>query len=743
MSLLSLPDQTIPENEKSKEWHIDHAISYATYSITDNYNDQRREMLKLYRAYNAELSDDEQKLTKNITCPHGSYLGIPYVVYPLIQSKIEQFVGEFIQRPVRRKAYVVDKKSKNKKFDEKLKMLSEQVMREILEKSKQNLGFTPETDNPQMQIPEDVEAFFEKDFKPAAEEIADSIINIFLDVRKEKQKLKQLFVDYCITDRAHVVFNKKFGFTSMRKIHPLDADYDIDPYKVVQENHDYFFENYYLTENEIYNTFPELSQPDKEKIKVAFAAISDTDSTTYESQELGNSQKYNGWFETSNKVHRLRIISAMWKSRKRISIKINENKKGREFYKKLSDTDKTRESDKIEHIDGEMPRHVIMVGPYVVLSWGVMDKRYSHIDDPFTCELPVLSIVRDNTVGTSLIKSIAAKLFQLQEMASEVLFEIRLALKSAGDSRVLTYDTAQTPKEWTKSGYENGLNMVMHHMKKDKLFLYNSKQKGANQNSKPFDSLDLSQKGGIQDLFNGLAIIEDLASKFAGMSPEREGEIGQYQTATGVDKAIRGSTARTEVIFTPFDEFIQALLEKVILAAKYDYEKGEVIHYIFGEMKTKFLMLIEDFFLADFGIYLSDARKDKEAADRIDRAAELALSNSNTPEMVMGLIEVFEGESAVEKKAVFQRMLNSMAKMQAEQQEAASEAQQAEIQADTQDKDKNRKVQYAGHEKDIDVAEIYVQGKGVSDVLKSTSAERIKAAELSEKRRENKQGNKN
>jgi hypothetical protein len=737
MSFLSLPDQTIAENKKTKEWHIDHAISYATYSITDNYNDQRQEMLKLFRAYNAELSDEEAKLAKAITCPHGTYLGIPYTVYPLIQSKIEQIVGEFIQRPLRRKAYVTDKKSKNKKFDEKLKMLSEQIMREITEKQKDNLGFTPDTQNPDMEIPEDVEEFFEKDFKPAAEEIADSILNIFLDVRKEKHKFKQLFTDYGITDRAHVVFDKEHGFTTIRKVHPLDCDYDINPYKVVQDNHDYFFENYYLTENEIYNTFPELTRSDKEKIKEAFTAISDTDSTTYESQELGNSSKYNGWFQTSNKVHRLRLINAMWKSRKRISIKVNKNKEDREFYKKVDSNYEERKNDKLEHIDGEMPRHVIMLGPYVALSWGLMDKRYSHIDDPYSCQLPVLSIVRDNTVGTSLIKSVAAKLYQLQQMASEVLFEIRLALKSAGDSRVLVYDAAQTPKEFSKGAYESGLNRVMHHIKKDKLMIINSKQKGMNSSFNQFTSLDLSQKGGIQDLFNGLAIIEDLASKFVGISPEREGEIGQYQTATGVDKAIRGSAARTEVLFTPFDEFIQALLEKVILKAKHDYEKGEVIHYIFGEMKTKFLVLMEDFFLADFGIYLSDARKDKEAADRIDRAAEMALSNSNTPEMVMGLIEVFEGESAVEKKQVFKRMLDSMNEMRQEQEKAASEQAQAQLQADAQNKDKDRDVQYAGHEKDEKVAKIYVQGKGMDRALDNKSKELIKSAELAEKRNEN------
>jgi len=728
MSLLSLPDQTIPETQKTKEWHASHAIQYATYSITDNYNDQRREILKLYRGYNAELSDEEQKLVKAITCPHGTYLGIDYIVYPLIQSKIEQIVGEFMSRPLRRKAYVIDKKSKNAKFEDKLKMMSEQLMREISEKVGGELGFTPETESPDMVIPENID---EHDFKSVAEEVADGLITLFLDVRKEKSKLPQMFTDYCISDRAHVVLDKKYGFTTGRKVHPLDCDYDIDPYKVIQNDHDYWFENYYLTENEVYNTYPNISAKDKEFIKIAFSAIENTDSTTYESQELGNSQKYNGWFQTSNKVHRMRIVFAMWKSRKKVSIKVSKDDYDKDHFKKLPEDYKERKNDQIESIDGEMPRFVIMLGPEVILDWGLMDKRYSYIDDPFRCNLPVVSIIRDNTVGTSLIKSVAAKLYQLQQMASEVLFEIRLALKSAGDSRVLVYDSAQTPKEFSKGGYESGLNKVMHHIKKDKMMIINSKQKGStNASFNQFTSLDLSQKGGVQDLFNGLAIIEDLASKFIGLPPEREGQVGQYQTATGTDKAIRGSAARTEVTFTPFDDFVQALLEKVILKAKQDYEKGEVIHYIFGEFKTKFLKVFDEFFLSDIGMYLSDARKDKEAADTIDRAAEMALSNANTPELIMGLIEVFEGESASQKKAVFQKLLDSMDKMRQEQQAAAEKAQQAELQAEAQDKDQDRGVQLKAQDKDRDVAKIYVQGKGLSDVLKSTSAERIAAAKL-------------
>jgi hypothetical protein len=270
----------------------------------------------------------------------------------------------------------------------------------------------------------------------------------------------------------------------------------------------------------------------------------------------------------------------------------------------------------------------------------------------------------------------------------------------------------------------------MHHIKKDKLMIINSKQKGTSASFNQFTSLDLSQKGAVQDLFNGLAIIEDLASKFVGISPEREGEIHQNQTATGTDKAIRGSFARTEVIYTPFDEFIQALLEKVILKAKQDYEKGEVIHYVFGEFKTRFLTVFDEFFASDIGMYLSDARKDKEASERIDRAAEMSLSNATAPEIIMGLIEVFEGESAVEKKAVFQKMLTSMDKLRQEQAKAQQEAMQAEMAREKEKDDLELLKSREGNVTEKEVAEIYVRGKGMADTLKSTSAERIAAAKI-------------
>jgi len=163
---------------------------------------------------------------------------------------------------------------------------------------------------------------------------------------------------------------------------------------------------------------------------------------------------------------------------------------------------------------------------------------------------------------------------------------------------------------------------------------------------------------------------------------------------------------------------------------KFDYEEGEVLQYVVGEFKTKFLKLFKEFFLADMGIYLGDARKDQEMSDIIDRAAEVALGNSSAPEMALGLIEVFEGDSANEKKAVFQRMVNSMAKLREEQAKADAEQAQAAMEAEAKSKEDDRTLTRDGYQKDKDVAYIYKDGKAQDGLQKNQSQERQTAAKL-------------
>lgn len=738
MSLFSFPDQTIPESKKDKDWHAEHAKSFVDYTTSNTYyRGQRQQMLKYYRAYLADLSEKEQKLIRTITCPYGHDLGMEFIVYPLVEMKVEQLVGEFMQRPLKRKVYVKNKKGKNAKLEKKSSMIAESFMRQMAKDMEKSLGFEPKTQNPDVELPQEIQEQEEMEVKVIAEEVGQDLLDYFLDVRREGEKFKDVIRDYFICDRGHFTLDEENGHPTIRGVHPLNCEHDLDPYKNIQDDHMYFYESYMMTEDQIYNNHT-LTREEKEQLNSLFSSIRG-DSTTddqYDTNTISTSINYDGWIDNSSDIARLRCVKLIWKSRRKIKFRVSINQKtGKEILKRLPDNYKKRKNDKIKQIEVEDPRFVLMAGPELVLEYGRMDERYSHMDSPKTCKLPVVSLVRQNKVGSSKIRSVAAKLYQLQMFASEILYEFRLAVKRSG-GRVLVYDTAQTPKQFNKGSHDSALNQVMHHVKKDQMLFINSKDKAAQRAASfnQFTSLDLSNKGQLQDLLGALAFIEDLADKFTGLSPERQGQVGQYQTATGVDSAVRGSTARTEVFFTPFDEFVVSTLEKVLMKAKKTYQKGEVIDYVLGDFKSKFLVLFDEFFDADLGLYIADSRKEAERARKIDEAAQLALANPTGPEMVMGLIEIFEGETASEKKAVFANILKSLEKVKEQNREAEAEQNRLAQEALAKKEEDDRNLTREGHQKDIDVALIYANNKADDTREKNASAERIKAAELASQR---------
>ena len=740
MSLYKFPDQTIPESQKDEEWYLSHTINFLEVTSIDDFNSQKKLISKYYRAYLGQLNEEEEKLTKVVTCPKGVDLGQDYIVYPLIRQKIEQIIGDYMLRPLKKKIYVIDKNSKSKKLDEKFGMLAEEIMREIKEDLKNEMGFEPDTENPEMELPQDVDDFFETDFRTAAESTGQALVDFLLNSKKNKDRISHILADYFIADRCHLSIDIEKNHVMLRGVHPLDALTDLDPYKDVQDDHDFFFESYWLTENEIYNKF-DLTKEKRKEIKDLFSQLTaNTDNgteTTYK-DELKHNYTQGSWYQSDNNVGRIRVTYARWKSKKIIRVKVSESKNlGKTFYKKLPKDYKEKQKDVIERIEADVPRYVISVGDKTTLDFGIDEYRITSLDQPLECKLDVVSLVRENYTGTSQIKSIAANLYQLQNMASEILFELRYALKKAGNDRVLVYDVAQTPKDLNNGSIKNALQRVNHHIKSDQIMYINSKDKGSKNSFNQFTSLDISQTKGIKILIEGLAIIEDLADKFSGIPKERGGDIPQYQTATATEGALRGSTARNEVFMKPLDNFVSAVLERMLAKAKLHYEENEVIQYVIGDMKTKFLKLYKDFFFSDLGMYFSDAGRDLKLQQMIDSAAQMSMQSANTPEVILGLIDVMEGETGSEKKKLFQNMLDKMEEVRQENMKAEQENTQAKIQADKESKAEDSKLKREGFENNIDVAEIYAANKSFGDNLKASTAERIKAAELTVKQEEN------
>ena len=183
----------------------------------------------------------------------------------MIESNIEQLIGDYRNRPLKRKCLVNNEKAVIKKLDTKVTMLSEQIVRELNAELESELGFTPETEKPEMQIPDNVEEFFQKDYRTLSEEVGEDILYQTLVVKKDKEKVYDALRHYLTGGHVWAMTVERDGHPSIFVPHPLEVTTDIDIHESVQKNIQYFAWDRFMSINEIFNLF-DLSEEDKNTI---------------------------------------------------------------------------------------------------------------------------------------------------------------------------------------------------------------------------------------------------------------------------------------------------------------------------------------------------------------------------------------------------------------------------------------------------------------------------------------------
>jgi len=733
-----LPEQRLPETKWTKDYYKEHAQLMVSYLSNRGFESRHIEKTKYVKAYLCELTPEEEKVSKKTTAQYGFDMGIEYEVYPLIETMVDQLVGDYLSRPLKRKLYAINKDAINKKLDTKNNYITEEITRELNADLKKELGFELETEHPEIDLPDNIEEFFSKSFKTKEEEEGDDIITQFLKVDKNEAKLKALLYDYLLTEEAHAYIDDKDGRPTLVRSKFNHTYVDLDPDKEVQDDVNLFALSQPFTKNEILNRF-ELSKKDKDKVDDIFRDMKEgklNDADILQNDEYATTDSglsYRGWFDVSNKRDRLRAVVMTWRSRKDMRYLVHVNKiTGKEEWKLLPKDYKPRKRDNIKKTSVEVIRYVKMLGPEIILDYGIDKNRLSPVDNKKKTNITAVSLVGKNVYSSKSIRSVAAKLYKLQKFASDILYQLKLASKN-DMGRVAIYDSAQIPKQFLSSHGKNALNRVMYHMKKDRMMIINSKDKASRHAFNQFTSVDMSNRGQTQDLVNTLLLIEDLARTITGIPKERQGDVSPYQTATGVNRAILASNARTEVDYYPFDMFVSEILNKVLMRSKATYKEGEVYNLIFGDMQSKFFKISNEYLNTDLGIYMGDSAKEQKSKDIIDRGAEVLFGNAQEPELIKNLIEVLDAEFASESKAILEKGVKALNLIQEKNQKAAQEAQQAEQELKKAEAQEKSTLERERLKNNLDVAAIYANQKTFGDTLKAESAENMKSAELSVK----------
>jgi hypothetical protein len=639
-------------------------------------------------------------------------------------------VGEFMTRGLKRKTYVINKRAQTKKLNDMFDMICEDILREANKDLEPALGFDPETESPDKELPPNIEEFFEQGYKTISEQTSDTILNQVLVVKKEMDKVKDLYLQFLLYDECIGYIEEKNGQPSIRACNIFETEIDYNSDEEIQSNPQYVIFNKVLGYNEVINNF-NLTKEEEAQLQSYLTINQRTAIDESIHDGSGFDGNYSSWISGDKNDLRIRCVEMHWISQTKITVKVSKNKKtGKDIYKNIPDDYKKKAGDNVKSIWVQQKRKCIMAGPDLVLEYGIDHERYSRIDNPIEDSLSVVAIRRNNNLNSTQIRSAATKLLQLQDFASECLFELRLAMRR-NNGRVLVYDAAQVPKQFLKSGgYQNAINRVMHHAKKDQFLIINSMDKQARYAFNQFTSLDMSTKGLMQDLFNVLALIEELAAKFLGITPQQTGDIAQYESATGTERAVAQGTARQQVYIKPFESFIKYVLDKVLIKGKYCYEENEVTQYIFGDLKTKFFTVYPEYFQEDVGVYIADNFAEQKKKSVVDMAAQKALSNAATPDLILSLIETLNADTAGESEAIFKRAVKSMNALKAQEQQAQAEAQQAQIQSAEAIATEKNTLEREKLQNNLDVAKIYADNKTQTDAMKNEAENTRKLADI-------------
>jgi hypothetical protein len=228
-----------------------------------------------------------------------------------------------------------------------------------------------------------------------------------------------------------------------------------------------------------------------------------------------------------------------------------------------------------------------------------------------------------------------------------------------------------------------------------------------------------------------------------GITPQRLGQqIGQTDTAKGIEQAVAGSYAQTETYFMQHSDYLMPRVHQMRtdLAQYYHSKKPSVrLQYMSSaDEKVNFEINGTDLLLRDLNIYCTTKANHRNI---LEQMKQLAMSNNTAGASIYDLGNIMQTESigeltnslkSIEKKTNAQRQEQMQHEQQMQEQEMQTRLQEKQMQLDhdMQEAEKDRR-------KDILVAEIKSAGYGaMQDINQNMQSDYMDALDRIQKTNE-------
>ena len=699
----SMPSMVVAEKEKTQEWcrQVLNAITSYMGAEGGTYHSTRAKDIRNYQIYNGVLSQGDYSY---ITEQYGLTYPARLVNYPIIAPKIDLLIGEELRRPIDMKVTTVNKAAVIRKHDHKVGLMMKSLLQDFHAEMQEEMNIDVLAEGQGMPIPEDIETYMKYNYREMIEETAQDGLEYVTNRYNIKDVFKEGFRDLLITGKEFYKVNIQNGDPYARRIDPRNIVFDDSFHSDYLDDASWVGEERWLSINEINDEY-------KDSLTTDDLLELDKMRNLYLGGDLAN---YNSSFEWVDVAHgreaRIRVVSCEWKSLRAIKFKLSDNKydPSRPFRKMVKDTYRKRKGETVETKWVDDVWEATLIGGKILVNARRRDNQVRSIDDPGKTPLSYVGCIKGNTTGATA--SLVDLLDNIQMLYNIVVYQIELAMARSGGKAVV-YDVSQLP---TNVGMD--IQQVLYHLKTDGIIPINSKDEGNQMSSfNQFQQIDFTLSQSVQQLINLKVMLEDMAGQISGVTKQREGAVGQYEYVGNVQRSVVQSATITESWFYSHGEAKQRVLERLCNLMKIAWAGGKKAGMILGDGAYKFLNVMPDIALQDFGLYVGDSGKDDSMKQVVQQLAQSALQAGSID--MLGVIKVLRSDTMTEAEKVLEQAMSEMQKQQQESmkeqiqaQQAAAEAEQAKFQAEAQLKqmDNEAKLQVAqiNAESKLEVAKI-------------------------------------
>jgi len=530
------------------------------------------------------------------------------------------------------------------------------------------------------------------------EETAQDGLEYLVNRYNYKDLFKEGFRDLLVTGKEFFKVDILDRDPQVRRIDPRAIVYDIGVNSDYLDDASWIGEERWLSLNEIIDEYrDELTEEDVNIIAEM--------SRIYSHDQLANYNSNIDWINMyEDSENRIRVISCEWKSVRALKFKISENKydPSRPFKKLVADDYKPRKNETVETRYVDDIWEATKIGGRVLVRAQRRPNQVRSVDDAGSTGLSYIGVVRNNTTGRSL--SMVDLLKNVQMLYNIVMYHIELAMARSGGKAVV-YDTSQLP---TNLGMD--MQTVLYHLKTDGIIPINSKEEGGQMaNFNQFQQIDFTLSQSVQQLINLKLMLEQTAGNISGVSPQREGAVGQYEYVGNVQRSVVQSATITESWFYSHVQCKKRIYERLCNLMKMSWAGGKKGAVILGDGAYKFLNVMPEIALQDFGVFVGDSGKDDAMKQAVQQLSQAALQSGQIS--LLDVIKVMKADTMTEAEHVLERGMDEMKKQVAVQKQQEQEMLQAQAQAAMQEKEADAEIKKMDNDTSIRVAEIGAQAR--------------------------------